>query len=109
MIGVQFRPHRLSFLIVTDGEYDEKGDFVKGQSVWSEQIPCRYEPNGKALTVPFGEGKEFVYSYTVYLNQNCPEIKYGQKVILYDKEGNSMGEFQCQGFHRGQLNAKIWL
>ena len=110
MYSVRFRPHTLSLLDVVDGSYDDTtGDYTQGRKEWSERIPCRYEPNGQAKTVPVGEGKDYVYEYKVYLNQDCPEIRFGQKVKLYDADGNELGEFTSKGFHRGQLDSKMWL
>lgn len=109
MPSVSFRPHSISLLLITGGSYDENGDFVPGRESWSERIPCRYEPNGKARTVPVGEDKNYVYDYTVYLNTDCPDIAYGQKLRLFDKDGDCIGEYRSKGFHRGQLNAKTWV
>lgn len=110
MKPVRFRPHTLSLLVITGGYQDEAtGDFVPGSESWSERIPCRYEPNGKARVVPVGQGKDSVYEYTVYLNADCPEINFGQQVKLYDENGNEFGQYPAKGFHRGQLDAKLWV
>ena len=110
MQPVRFRPHTLSILEISGGRYDKAtGDYVKGVEKWSCRIPCRYEPNGSANTVPIGEGKNYVYDYMVYLNTDCPEIRYGQTVELFDAEGKSHGQFASKGFHRGQLDSKLWL
>lgn len=109
MPAVMFRPHALSVLEVPEGGYDENGDFVPSAGSWSGRIPCRYEPNGRASTVPVGEGRNYVYSYTVYLGADCPEIAYGQVVRIFDKDGTSIGDFRAKGFHRGQLNARLWV
>lgn len=115
MYGVRFRPHTISLLEVVAGKYDDKaegvvpGDYIPGTEVWSERFPCRYEPNGQAKTVPVGEGRDYVYEYKVYLNQDCPEIRFGQKCRLYDADGNQLGEFTSKGFHRGQLDSKMWV
>lgn len=110
MYNVRFRPHTLSLLDVVNGAYDDAtGDYIQGKEEWSERVPCRYEPNGKARTVPVGEGRDYVYEYVVYLNTDCPEIRFGQKLKLYTAEGEELGEFSCRGFHRGQLDAKMWV
>ena len=110
MIGVQFRPHTVSLLEVVDGYYcDKTGDYIPGRDEWSERIPCRYEPNGSAKTVPVGEGKDYTYEYVVYLDTDCPDIRFGQKLKLYTAEGDELGEFTSRGFHRGQLDAKLWV
>ena len=110
MFEVKFRPHTISLLDVVDGSYcDETGDYIQGREVWSDGIPCRYEPNGRARTVPVGMDKDYVYEYTVFLNADCPDIRYGQKCKLYDQNGDCMGEYTAHGFHRGQLDAKLWI
>lgn len=106
---VLFRPHTLSVLKVSEGGYDENGGYTPPSESWSCGIPCRFEPNGRASTVPVGEDRNYVYSYTVYLDADCPEIVYGQKVRLFDGCRGSIGEFRARGFHRGQLNSKLWV
>lgn len=109
MPSVMFRPHTLSVRSDPTGGYDGDGDFVPSDPVWSCRIPCRYEPNGRAATIPVGEDKGYVYEYTVYLGVRCPDIGYGQMVRIFDRCGDSIGDFRCRGFHRGQLNARLWV
>lgn len=106
---VSFRPHSISVLNVEKGSYDSKGDYIPSREAWSGRIPCRYEPNGSARTIPFGDGKNYVYDYTVYIDRSCPQIEYGQKVELFDESGNTIGRFSVRGFYRNQLNAKLWV
>ena len=89
MVSVRFRPHKLSILVITGGYYDANHDYVEGSEYWTDPIPCRYEPNGRARTVPVGESREHVR--------------------LYDAEGDLLDEFEARGFHRGQLDAKLWV
>ena len=104
----QFRPHILQYQ-VTIGEYeDEIGDYHPGDSHFEGDIPCRFEPNGKANTIAFEDGKTYVYQYVVYLNQNCREFEYGDIIRLL-RDGVVVEEKQEQGFHRGQLNARLWV
>lgn len=108
MPAVLFRPHFISALEVS-GEQDENGDFVSSSENWSRPVPCRFEPNGRASTVPVGEDRDYVYAYTVYLDRNCPEFRYGQLVRIFDECCNSIGDFRVRGFHRWQLVAKLWV
>ena len=93
------------------GQYNEEaGDWVQGsQGGWSDPLKCRYESNGQARTVPIGENKDYVYAYTVFLDRDCPKILNGQKVKLYDEDGNELGEFPSKGFHRWQMHAQLWV
>lgn len=96
-------------LQVGEGSYDGNGDFVPATGEWSKDILCRYEPNGKARAIPVGEDKGYVYEYTVYLDNDCPDMEYGQQVRIFRADGSMLGEFRARGFHRGQLNARLWV
>lgn len=106
---VSFRPHSLQLLEFSSGHYDANGDWQEGIETASEDIECRYEPNGKANVVPIGEGKNAEYSYMVYLNTDCPDIPFGTRVELFDACHKSIGIYSSLGFHRGQLDAKLWV
>lgn len=109
MALVSFRPHTLRIATFTEGYYDGNRDYHAGVEILSEPIACRYEPNGAAKVVPIGEGRNSVYSYKVYLDVSCPEIPFGTRLELYDANGNSMGIYSSLGFHRGQLDSKLWV
>ena len=104
----QFRPHRLQYQVSSGGYEDENGDYHPGESRFEGDIPCRYEPNGKANTIAFEDGKIYVYQYVVYLDQNCREFKYGDIIRLL-MDCVVIAEKQVQGFHRGQLNSRLWV
>lgn len=106
---VDFRPHTLSVLR-TSGGYDSEGDFVPDEESVILTVPCRYEPNGSARSIILQDGTAFVYSYTVYLDVDFThDIHFGDIIELQDQNGTSIGRFQVKGFHRGQLNEKIWV
>lgn len=109
---VLFRPHSLNVIRPGgDGGYDENGDFVGSEEVIAySSCPCRYEPNGSAKSIALPDGTAYTYSYIVYLNIDTErEIKYGDIVELFDADGKSIGRYPVNGFHRGQLNEKVWL
>lgn len=106
---VDFRPHTLTHIVALPGSKDELGKFLSGGEKTTENIPCRYEPNGRANTIALDDGTVYTYSYMVYLDVGCPEISYGDEVELFDQSGVSKGRFTSHGFHRGQLNSKLWL
>lgn len=106
---VDFRPHTLTLIVASPGYKDELGKFISGGEKLIEGIPCRYEPNGRANTIALDDGTVYMYSYMVYLDVDCPEISYGDEVELFDQVGVSKGRFTSHGFHRGQLNSKLWL
>ncbi len=107
---ISFRPHTLKYASVISGYEDEKGDYIAGRVEFTEPaIPCRFEPNGKASSVAFADGRTYVYQYVVYLDRNCRTFDLDEIVRLYDADGNIVAEYKVQGFHRGQLNSKLWL
>ena len=106
---VSFRPHTLDLIVSKPGGYDDLGRYVSGKEVVTQGIDCRFEPNGKANTIVLEDGRTFVYSYMVYLNVDCPDISYGDEVELFNQQGVSVGRFTAQGFHRGQLNSRLWV
>lgn len=109
MALVRFRLHTIRLVTAGTGSYAENGDYIPAADTLSDPIPCRYEPNGRARTIPFGDDKGYVYDYTIYLNTDCPDIAYDQPLKLYDKDGVCIGDYRCKGFHRGQLDAKLWV
>ena len=106
---VDFRPHTLNHIVSLPGSYDATGQYIEGEKVVNEGIECRYEPNGKARSIAIEDGSLYTYSYMVYLDGDCPEISFGDEVELFDQFGKSRGKFTAHGFHRGQLNSKLWL
>lgn len=107
---VSFRPHKLILKKSFNGSYDSSGDWVEGSLKTVSTVPCRYEPNGRAQTITLPDGKAFVYSYMVYLNVDpYLDIKYGDIVVLISQDEKKIGEFDVKGFHRGQLDMKVWV
>ncbi|WP_455590869.1 hypothetical protein [Bacteroides sp.] len=104
----QFRPHQLQYQVLSEGYEDNNGDYHPGEFHFEGDIPCRYEPNGKANQIALEDGKVYAYQYVVYLNQDCREFKIGDIIRLLNN-GAVIAEKQVQGFHRGQLNAKLWV
>lgn len=111
MYGISFRPHKLQVVTHIDGGIDENGVPAPDVEDFSE-IPCRIEPNGSARQIRFDDGTAHIYSYTVYLNRDCMTFKVGDKVRLIGLDGevtDSDKEFRVLGFHRYQLNARLWV
>lgn len=107
---VSFRPHTLRIITRGNGNYDSNGDWVESGETLSEPVICRYEPNGRANTITLQDGSVYRYSYMVYLNVD-PEfrIRYGDIIELTSQDGITIGRFEVKGFHRGQLDMKIWV
>ena len=110
MIPVSFRPHTLKVVTWPKGDYDENRNWVQGKESVSDPIPCRYEPNGRANTITLSDGSAYRYSYTVYLSVDPSlDIKYGSIIELVSQDGVTIGRYEVKGFHRGQLDMKIWV
>ena len=108
---VSFRPHKLRIVTKGGGAYDARHDWKEGEPSYSEYIPCRYEPNGAAQTIVLPDGSAYQYSYTIYLSVNpAISIQYGDLIELTSQDGIVIAkELEVRGFHRGQLNMKVWV
>ena len=56
----------------------------------------------------FEDGIVRSYSYTVYLRANCRTFMIGDRIKIHLLEGIER-EFSVKGFHRYQLQCKIWV
>lgn len=107
---VSFRPHKLRIITKGEGYYDKKRDWIEGKREYSDYYPCRYEPNGAARTIALPDGQEYRYSYMIYLNIDGPMLQFGDTIELVSQDGTVIGgDFEVKGFHRGQLDAKVWV
>lgn len=108
MSVIDLIPHTLSYCTVSNGYEDENGDWHEGTEKWSEPISCHAVPAGKANEITFPDGTTHTYSYTVgRLDPDCREYKIGERVRL--SVFGIEREFQVKGFHRYQLQSKIWV
>ena len=107
---VDFRPHTLRLMNAGGGSYDSARNWVETEGTPSDPIPCRYEPNGAARTINLPDGTAYRYSYVVYLDVDPSlVIKYGDRIELTSQDGVVIGVFMVYGFHRAQLDMKIWV
>jgi hypothetical protein len=109
MSVIDFTPHELSYLIsVSDGYEDENGDWHEGSDEWSAPMKCHAVPAGQANVITYDDGSTATYSFTVgRLAPDCREFKVGERVRL--NADGMVREFQVKGFHRWQLQSKIWV
>ena len=89
-------PHRLQYLVAVPGYEDENGNYHAGSSEWKGSIPCDAVPSGKAEERKFEDG---VVSHTFTIGDRV-------KIMLL---GGIEREFEVKGFHRYQLQCKIWV
>ena len=128
MSVLQLKPHRLSYLVEEGGYTDTNGDYHKGTSRWEGNIRCDAVPAGASNEMQFEDGVTRKYSYTIYLPKDCRSFAVGEKVkisfsklITRDVNGqlrlanrkvrfiNKDYEFDVKGFHRYQMQCKLWV
>lgn len=110
MAVLKLKPHILEYEVKTkEGYEDSLGDFHEGKTEWIGNIPCDAVPsNGRANEIEFEDGTLHTYTYTIYLDANVRDFTIGDmvRVTLY---GGVKKVFSVKGFHRYQLQAKIWV
>lgn len=106
---INLKPHLLSYLETTPGFEDGNGDWHEGASQWCEKpIECHAVPAGRANEIAFADGTTAIYTYTVgRLSPDCREFQIGEDVML--NVNGIERKFQVKGFHRYQLQSKIWV
>lgn len=111
MAVLNFKPHTLEYEVKEGGHVDKTtGDYIKGSSKWLPYCRCDAVPNGKANTITIPDGSVQTYSYTISnLPKDCREFKYGDKIRISFYNGSETKEFTVLGFHRYQLQCKIWV
>jgi len=103
-----FKPCCLSYLVTSPGHEDDNGDYHPGEESWEGDIECGMVPAGKANEIKFEDGSVKVYSYTVTLPTKCHDFSVGDRVRILMLDGKSR-DFEVKGFHRYQLQCKIWV
>lgn len=104
---LKMKPHRLAYWQITDGYVDENGDNHEGQKTLVDCCECDMVPAGAANEITFEDGVADTYSYTIYLPADCPKFHRGDKIVV--THFDSQTEFTVKGFHRYQLQCKIWV
>jgi len=63
------------------------------KEITMQQIKCRVTPNDRQSTIVRGEdGQQTVFSWTIYVPVDCPEIPLGTQVsVLYDGQKVASG------------------
>jgi len=114
MAVLDFAAHILCYLSSdSEGHVDrETGDYVDGKEKWIDNYcRCDIVPAGQANQISIPDGQVETYSYTIYnLPRSCREFKYGDRirVKMYGND-DDVREFTVKGFHRYQMQCKIWV
>lgn len=109
MATISLNPHSIQYQIGGEGYEDEFGNYHDGNSEWVTIENCDIVPNGEARTITITDGTQKEYSYTIYLPKDCRDFKLGEKVRLMFFGKMSEKEYSVLGFHRYQLQAKMWI
>ncbi len=107
---LDFRPHRLEVVTFTSGGFDENGvPLPDTESV--ESMHCHIASDRQAEQARYLDGISFNYSYMIYLDQDCRKFERGERIRLYNLDGEIINDkrFEVLGFFRHQLNAHLWV
>jgi len=109
-------PHQLSF---SKGKYyvgpyqNSAGDWMAPKIPDGDRIvedsPCRAEPVGEGNTIRGEDGEQIAYKFKIYLPKDCPEISPGTMLWVYAGQPEPLVKDTAKRFHRGQLNAQVWV
>ena len=110
MAVLDFSAHAVDYKEIVDGHENDNGDWVQGSEKWIENYcKCDIVPAGKANVITIPDGSTQNYSYTIYnLPRTCKEFEYGDTIRI-KLFGKVLREFKVLGFHRYQLQCKIWV
>ena len=108
MAVIKRNSYRLQSLVAVPGYKDENGNEHAGSAEWKGSMPCDDVPRGKEEEREFEDGVVRSYSYTVCLPSNCQTFAIGDRVKI-SLLGGIEREFEVKGYHRYQLQCKIWV
>lgn len=101
-------PHRMAYLISQGGYEDVNGDWHQEYEEWSDFIPCHAVESGSANLISYSDGSTAKYSYTIgRLPVKIKDFSIGERIKL-DIFGK-IEEHTVKGFHRYQLQSKLWV
>ncbi len=105
---LNFNASKLYRQIKEDGYTDEEGNYHPGKSEWQFCCECDIVPAGEANKIVIPDGSMDYYSYTVYnIPVGVEKFEYGDFVKLIILDGEEV-IIKVKGFHRYQLQCKLW-
>src|SRR5690242_8051724 len=106
-------PDTISFQDSADAVYDQSsGNYVSGADAGPVSSDCRYEPANGNAWISTQDGEKINFSGIVYMPRNAPVFKEGSEVTITEKRDGQEDRIFKQKvlrFHRGQLNARVWI
>lgn len=108
MALLDFKRFDLYRLIQSEGYTDENGDYHTGEAKWKWCCKCDVVPAGRANEITIPDGTISNYSYIIYnLPVGIRKFEYGDTIKI-KLIGGEETELHVKGFHRYQLQSKIW-
>lgn len=102
-------PHTIKFFIPVDSIQDENGNWIPSETPPTELVKKgRAELKSSNAYVKGEDGIQFQYSCLVYLPLPIGTLIPGIKVQVWDGS-DLIAESHLKQFHKGQLNAKVWI
>lgn len=106
---LNFKASKLYRQTKTEGYTDVNGDYHHGKIKWEYCCSCDVVPAGEANKIAIPDGSIDFYSYTVYNIPVCvKKFNYGDFVRLLVL-GEEEVILKVKGFHRYQLQCKLWV
>ncbi len=109
-----YYPDTLKFKIVLEpiaSYQNEAGDWITPEQSAGESeilIPCRYEPNDAGRTTTSNDGQRIDFGGMVYMSNENEDISTGTSVEVF-KLDKLIAAGTVKRFHRGMMNARIWV
>lgn len=79
------------------------------QEIGLKEFSCRAEVNGSGKTILREDGKEVIYNWHVFLPVDAPKFGFKERVEIFDRLGESKGEYTVLRFHRDLLHCRMWI
>jgi hypothetical protein len=103
---VNFYPHILKFTPAGDSTRDTDGNWIPGADASEVQLQCRAEPEAIGAYLVGADSKRIDYSWIVYMPLGST-VEEGVSVTI-DTGATEITD-TVKRFHKGQLNARVWL
>ena len=106
---LNFHASKLYRQIRSESYTDENGDYHPGKVQWEYCCSCDVVPAGEANKIIIPDGSIDYYSYSVYnIPVGTKKFEYGEFVKLAILGGEEV-ILKVKGFHRYQLQCKLWV
>lgn len=106
---LNFHTSKLYRQIRKESYTDEDGNYHHGVTQWKYCCDCDAVPAGEANKIAIPDGSVDYYSYIVYnIPVGVKKFEYGDFIKLITL-GNEEVILKVKGFHRYQLQCKLWV